>query len=188
MQLTACRALISGASGGIGQALVEQLCAGGAQLLLTGRDQAALEALQKRFPTQISLVCADLSQADGRAQVVHAARAFAPLNCLINAAGINQFCLFAEQDEQAIDRLITLNVSAPLQLTRQLLPLLQAQPQALVSALLKLYEDNAATLTPDPLYARFYYSHPPAVERIAHLNAHIPPMPTAATTAQAGQP
>src|SRR5690606_11582677 len=80
MQLTACRALISGASGGIGQALVEQLCAGGAQLLLTGRDQAALEALQKRFPTQISLVCADLSQADGRAQVVHAARAFAPLN------------------------------------------------------------------------------------------------------------
>ena len=132
MQLTACRALISGASGGIGQALVEQLCAGGAQLLLTGRDQAALEALQKRFPTQISLVCADLSQADGRAQVVHAARAFAPLNCLINAAGINQFCLFAEQDEQAIDRLITLNVSAPLQLTRQLLPLLQAQPQALI--------------------------------------------------------
>ncbi len=64
----------------------------------------------------------------------------------------------------------------------------QAQPQALVSALLKLYEDNAATLTPDPLYARFYYSHPPAVERIAHLNAHIPPMPAAATTAQAGQP
>lgn len=40
---------------------------------------------------------------------------------------------------------------------------------ALASALLKLYEDNAATLTPDPLYARFYYSHPPAVERLAQL-------------------
>ena len=37
------------------------------------------------------------------------------------------------------------------------------------SALLKLYEDNAATLTPDPLYARFYYSHPPASERLARL-------------------
>ena len=36
-------------------------------------------------------------------------------------------------------------------------------------ALLKLHEDNAATLTPDPLYARFYYSHPPAVERLAAL-------------------
>jgi len=37
------------------------------------------------------------------------------------------------------------------------------------SALLKLYEDNASTLTPDPLFARFYYSHPPAVERLARL-------------------
>jgi STE24 endopeptidase len=34
---------------------------------------------------------------------------------------------------------------------------------------LKLHEDNASTLTPDPVYARFYYSHPPAVERLAAL-------------------
>ncbi|MEP7300331.1 MAG: M48 family metallopeptidase [Caldimonas sp.] len=40
---------------------------------------------------------------------------------------------------------------------------------ALASALLKLHEDNASTLTPDPVYARFYYSHPPAVERLAAL-------------------
>jgi STE24 endopeptidase len=39
----------------------------------------------------------------------------------------------------------------------------------LASALLKLYKDNASTLTPDPVYARFYYSHPPASERIARL-------------------
>jgi STE24 endopeptidase len=39
----------------------------------------------------------------------------------------------------------------------------------LSSALLKLHEDNASTLTPDPLYARFYYSHPPALERIQAL-------------------
>ncbi len=38
-------------------------------------------------------------------------------------------------------------------------------------ALLKLYEDNASTLTPDPLYAAFYYSHPPASERLARLAA-----------------
>jgi STE24 endopeptidase len=36
-----------------------------------------------------------------------------------------------------------------------------ADGQALASALLKLHEDNASTLTPDPVYARFYYSHPP---------------------------
>ncbi|WP_422015799.1 M48 family metallopeptidase [Roseateles sp.] len=39
----------------------------------------------------------------------------------------------------------------------------------LSSALLKLHEDNAGTLTPDPVYARFYYSHPPAAERLAAL-------------------
>ena len=41
----------------------------------------------------------------------------------------------------------------------------------LASALLKLYQDNASTLTPDPLYARFYYSHPPASERLERLRA-----------------
>jgi STE24 endopeptidase len=44
-----------------------------------------------------------------------------------------------------------------------------ADGRALASALLKLHEDNASTLTPDPVYARFYYSHPPAVERLAAL-------------------
>ena len=47
----------------------------------------------------------------------------------------------------------------------------QADGRALASALLKLHEDNAATLTPDPLYVRFYYSHPPASERLAALPA-----------------
>ena len=37
------------------------------------------------------------------------------------------------------------------------------------SALLKLFEDNASTLTPDPVFARFYYSHPPATERLARM-------------------
>jgi STE24 endopeptidase len=45
----------------------------------------------------------------------------------------------------------------------------QADGRDLASALLKLHEDNAATLTPDPVYARFYYSHPPAAERLAAL-------------------
>ena len=44
----------------------------------------------------------------------------------------------------------------------------------LADALLTLYEDNASTLTPDPVYARFYYSHPPASERLARLAALAP--------------
>jgi len=48
----------------------------------------------------------------------------------------------------------------------------QASGAALSAALIKLHEDNASTLTPDPVYARFYYSHPPAAERLAALAAH----------------
>jgi STE24 endopeptidase len=47
----------------------------------------------------------------------------------------------------------------------------QADGGELASALLKLHEDNASTLTPDPVYVRFYYSHPPASERLAALPA-----------------
>ena len=41
----------------------------------------------------------------------------------------------------------------------------------LSAALLKLYQDNASTLTPDPLFVKFYYSHPPASERLARMTA-----------------
>jgi len=46
----------------------------------------------------------------------------------------------------------------------------QASGGDLATALLKLHEDNAATLTPDPVYVRFYYSHPPAGERLAAMH------------------
>ncbi len=49
----------------------------------------------------------------------------------------------------------------------------QASAQDLANALVKLYKDNASTLTPDPLYVRFYYSHPPATERIARMGAQV---------------
>ncbi len=47
----------------------------------------------------------------------------------------------------------------------------QASGADLAAALLKLHEDNAGTLTPDPVYARFYYSHPPASERLAAIHS-----------------
>ena len=46
----------------------------------------------------------------------------------------------------------------------------QASAQDLVSALVKLYEDNASTLTPDPVHSAFYDSHPPAAQRIGRLS------------------
>lgn len=47
----------------------------------------------------------------------------------------------------------------------------QSDAKGLICALTKLYRDNAATLTPDPLHSLFYDSHPPASERIAHLES-----------------
>ncbi|MDH5660797.1 MAG: M48 family metallopeptidase, partial [Gammaproteobacteria bacterium] len=49
----------------------------------------------------------------------------------------------------------------------------QSQPQILIKALVKLYRDNANTLTPDNLYSAFHDSHPPAPVRVAHLSAKI---------------
>ena len=49
------------------------------------------------------------------------------------------------------------------------------QATHLITALVKLYRENASTLTPDPLYAAFHYSHPPAAIRIQHLNQRTTP-------------
>ena len=49
----------------------------------------------------------------------------------------------------------------------------QSQPQTLINALVKLYQDNASTLTPDPLYSAFHDSHPPAPVRVANLSSKI---------------
>ena len=49
-----------------------------------------------------------------------------------------------------------------------------ANPADLVNALTKLYNDNASTLTPDPLHSMFYDSHPPALIRIGKLQPNTP--------------
>ena len=55
----------------------------------------------------------------------------------------------------------------------------QTDGRDLQSALLKLYKDNASTLTPDPVFVKFYYSHPPASERLGRM-APMTPTPESA--------
>ena len=50
----------------------------------------------------------------------------------------------------------------------------QTDGRALIKALVKLYEENASTLTPDPLYSAFHDTHPPAPVRVAHLSTKLP--------------
>ena len=61
----------------------------------------------------------------------------------------------------------------PAEEARSILQAVEADESAreLVSALVKLYKDNASTLTPDPLHSAFYDSHPPASIRIARLQS-----------------
>ena len=132
MQLPECRILLTGATGGIGQLLAERLCAGGARLLLVGRQPGRLEQLVAQCRGRAESVCADITASAGRDAVLQAARRFGGINLLINAAGINHFGMLDEHDEEALAALIQLNVTATLQLTHRLLPMLRQQERALV--------------------------------------------------------
>ncbi|MDF3195020.1 SDR family oxidoreductase [Pseudomonas sp. 1928-m] len=132
MKISECRAVITGASGGIGQALVAALLNEGAQLLLVSRQPDALQALAQAHAGKVTVVAADICQRSGREAVVAAAQRFGGINTLINAAGVNHFGLLEQHDESAIAELIALNVTATLQLTHRLLPLLRQQKRALL--------------------------------------------------------
>jgi short-subunit dehydrogenase len=131
MQLENARILLTGASGGLGQALARQLAEAGAELLLTSRDADKLVQLQQSLPGRHTTITADLTSADGIATLVAAARQFG-INVLINNAGIGCFGLLDEQAWSDIEAVLLTNLNMPIRLTQALLPVLQAQPQAAV--------------------------------------------------------
>ncbi|MDR2239024.1 MAG: SDR family oxidoreductase [Zoogloeaceae bacterium] len=131
MQLNKARILLTGATGGLGRALAEQLAAGGAALLLSGRDTERLARVTTTGASEVVRLPARLDDPAELAALVEAARKFR-LNALINNAGIGAFGLFAEQDWAAIERLLRADLETPLRLTHALLPWLLAQPAAAV--------------------------------------------------------
>jgi short-subunit dehydrogenase len=137
MKAAAMRALVTGASGGIGLALAQELHGRGASVLLVGRNTQALEraaqALGGRSP-RVGWCAADLATADGRARVVEAASHWggSGINVLVNNAGCGDFGMLDEVDDAAIERLFAINAIAPMQLTRALLPTLCSQPAGAV--------------------------------------------------------
>ena len=124
--------LLTGASGGIGVALAELLAAQGARLLLSGRNENALTALRDSLPgSRHQVLCADLSSPDSLQKLALKA-ATAGVDILINNAGIGELSLVGEMDETNIQRLIDLNLGAPIKLTNALLPALKQRPQAAI--------------------------------------------------------
>ncbi|MFG0685527.1 SDR family oxidoreductase [Pseudomonas sp. WSY_20] len=132
MRLHESVVVLTGASGGIGLELAEQLCHAGAQVLAVSRHMGKLASLMNRYPGSLRWQSADLRTQEGRAQVVSRARELSGFNVLINAAGVNRFALLEQLDEQALDELLDINLKAPLQLTRACLPLLREQSKALI--------------------------------------------------------
>ncbi|MCL2345063.1 MAG: SDR family oxidoreductase [Desulfobulbus sp.] len=131
MQLKETRILLTGASGGLGQALARQLAAGGAALLLTGRDSRRLEAIALPAGSEVVRFSADLDDPAGLGALVEAARDFR-VNLLINNAGIGCFGLFAQQPWPDIGQVLKTNLESPVRLTQALLPWLLTQPQAAI--------------------------------------------------------
>jgi short-subunit dehydrogenase len=132
MQSSECRALVTGASGGIGQAVATALCREGARALLVGRRIESLHEIARAYPGQVEVVRADITTRSGRESVTSAAEDLGGLNCLINGAGISDFGLLEHQDEDTIAALIGLNVTGTLQLTHRLLPVLRRADRAMV--------------------------------------------------------
>ncbi|HZM46196.1 MAG TPA: SDR family oxidoreductase [Burkholderiales bacterium] len=128
-------AVLTGASGGIGHAMAIALAGRCNALLLVGRDLHRLAALQKELLAQRSLpvavVAGDLTDDATRQRIHDAAGALpAPVDLLINNAGVNEFHEFESQSPETMSRLMEINLVAPMHLTHKLLPLLRRAPRA----------------------------------------------------------
>jgi short-subunit dehydrogenase len=113
--------LVTGASGGIGAAVVSDLAARGATVLAAGRDPAATGRVAAS--TGAVPLVADLASRDGPADL--AARAVAVhgwVDVLVAGAGVGWWGSLPEMPEDRIDHLLALNLRAPITLTRALLP------------------------------------------------------------------
>lgn len=136
MSVQAKNILITGATGGIGQAIVAELARRGARLHAVGRNRGLLDGLDAQYGIGAgggTVIQADISEPAGR-QAVLAACERLPLDMLINCAGVNDFGLYAEQDEATIEHMIAVNVTGTLLLTRKLLGrLLQARQGRIVN-------------------------------------------------------
>lgn len=125
------RAVLTGASGGIGKAIARELAARCDWLILAGRNVGALETLREELGAgKTQVVPGDLAQDDTLRAIAARAKELGGVNLLINNAGASEFHAFATQDAAAIRGMLDTNLLAPMLLCRQMIPLLEAAPRA----------------------------------------------------------
>jgi short-subunit dehydrogenase len=120
------RALITGASGGIGYAFATQLAEAGYDLVLTGLEPARLEEvvqqLRLKYHTDISGTVADLADADGVTALIAHLDDFEPVDMLVNSAGFGEHKLFHEEEEADVLKMLNVQITATVRLVHALLP------------------------------------------------------------------
>ncbi|MDZ7867896.1 MAG: SDR family oxidoreductase [Rheinheimera sp.] len=133
MELRGKTVLLTGASGGIGQAIALQLAAAGARLVLVARNTARLATLQAelvaKHPADHQIFSADLTKEQDRLELLNFVRDLQGIDLLINNAGISQFGLVAQQDYATQ---LGTNLLMPMLLTQVLLPELQRKAAAMI--------------------------------------------------------
>lgn len=120
MQLRGSRVLVTGGSRGIGAALARGLRDRGAQPALVARGSAELLSVADEVGG-LAYPC-DLLQLGGIADLVDRVEADGPVDVLINNAGVSHVGWFLDRTPAEIDQVLTVNLMAPVQLCRSLLP------------------------------------------------------------------
>jgi short-subunit dehydrogenase len=136
MKAAEARILLTGASGGIGQAAGAAFLAAGAAVMPVGRSQATLSTLAQRpdagpgaQPGRVRPFVADLTVAADVAALSAAASAWG-VNVVVHAAGVPSFGRFESLPAADLQRVLQTNLLAPMLLTQALLPHLRALPRA----------------------------------------------------------
>ncbi|MGV3741629.1 MAG: SDR family oxidoreductase [Burkholderiaceae bacterium] len=120
------RVVLTGATGGIGQAIARQLAKESAWMILVGRNREALASLQSELGHRsVHIVDGDLTQAETLERIAQLAVDLGGLNLVINNAGANDFHAFETQPDEHIRKLLDTNLLAPMLLSRRLIPLLR---------------------------------------------------------------
>ncbi len=127
MRIEHCRALVTGASGGIGRGVAIELAKRGATLLLVGRREEALKALQLEIieltGSRPFIYAADLTDNEQRKGLVKSIQqSMGGVDLLLNGAGVVDFSEFSQQDPMMVERIYRTNLTAPVLLSRELLP------------------------------------------------------------------